>query len=817
MKLTFCGRHRTTPLPLNGAVPVHGRLRVPLELTAEVTEYAVGPGVVQVATSTVGPVERSVDLYGPGDVVALASGSITRTSPPDGAGDVDGEFCPFVEFRAPDIPWRYSTTTDGRPWLALVAGVEDRELGLAADGSLWLSAELATALDPTGAVAWAHTQGKPPHSSRLLCVRAIPAGCRCLAAVVPLLKEDGTDHWRAGEPARGIPVYHRFRFTTNDAGSFEDLVAALHPVPRPDGLGEAELHADPDGTGGASIPMLGALAPVATLAPPPVRSSIAATIDSLLGPTSELLPGQAQPVPVVGAPRYSDPFRTDAMTPWVAQVDTDPRHRAVAGLGARAAVEWQERIMRAAGERLGQTHHAAGLLANLTLGVALSSRADRHRPKDAVTRLAFFGPALPTVTAASGQSALTHLCPPKHPLPAALLSSAAAHLLRASGATAKASTSPRDVSSPGQVVEAAMNCPEPAPSPVDHAGPFVPRRDQEAVLNALLELGEEITWDELGPLLQAEEQPDRELDKPDCTPREEGWLAQVDDALCEAFRPDGVAVDRVVHRISGLHEAWDEPLEVRPDLDLPIWDWLRRREPQWLLPRAGLIPTDGIVALRSNRAFVAACLLGASSQALAELRWRGVPVSAGAMPMRTFWQHVDSPENPAPMVDLVQPSSWPSLALDDLPGAGGSGSELVIAFRSDLVRRYPDTEVYLAAAVGSSGTRTADLSQQPIAPSFTGRLEPDVWFFGFPVPPARLPTLMLVLEEPDRGPRFHPSAGLVGGAHSVRRMTYQDDGVGVPETRTGLRDGGEFAAAAYANPIRAICDGAALLHPGEVP
>jgi hypothetical protein len=168
------------------------------------------------------------------------------------------------------------------------------------------------------------------------------------------------------------------------------------------------------------------------------------------------------------------------------------------------------------------------------------------------------------------------------------------------------------------------------------------------------------------------------------------------------------------------------------------------------------------------------------------------------------------------MVDLVQPSSWPPVELSLLPGARGTGADLVIALRSDLVRRYPDTEVYLAPALAPDGTRTGDLDK-PIAPSFAGRLDPDVWFFGFPVPPTALRDLFVVLEEPDRGPRFHPSAGLQQGAHSVARMTYGDDGVGRRETVDGLRDGGTYASQAYARPIRAICDGATLLHPGETP
>lgn len=818
MRLSFGAHARITPVDLTGGRPVAGRLRVPLPLEAGISQYSVGANGVLSTTSRTVHELRDVDLYGPRDVGALAPGAVVRSSPPEGAGNVDGEFCVFVELRAPDLPWRYSPTSGPTllPWIALVAGVEDSELGLDPDGTLWLAASLTTLLNPAGAKAWAHTEGKPARSSRLLCTRALPPGSRCLAAVVPLLDDDGQPRWHAGQPFRGLPVHHRFRFMTNDDGTFEQLVAALKPAPCPPGLGEALLHADPGGHGSVAAPMLGALAPVAAPSAPPFDPTIAARVDSLLGPSATLLPGQSVPSPVFGAPRHSLPFQSGE-APWVAEVDTDPRHRAAAGLGARAAIEWQERIMTAAGERLGQTHLAAGLLRHLVTGVSLSASTSRRRPAEPAARLAFHGPALPTVVASGGAPALDYLCPPERALPAALLSTAAAHLLRATGPTAKASADPTAVAAPGRVISQALTCPHPVHSPILAPDPPIPSIDVERAAHALRDVGAEVDVVDLRQLAGHGMEPAQEHDEdPHCREPETGWVDDVAHSLDEAFHPGGAAASRVVGRITGLHEDWNEPLEVRPDLDLPLWDWLRRRAPEWLLPRAGLIPRNGIVALRTNRAFVAACLIGASRQALSELRWRGVPISAGTMPMRTFWQQVSTPENPPPMVDLVQPSSWPWVNLDQLPGMHETRTELVIALRSDLVRRYPDTEVYLAPAVGQGAIRDADLDH-PIAPSFAGRLDPDVWFFGFPRPPSALPELMLVLEEPDRGPRFHPSAGLQGHAHTVIRMNYQADGTGSPETVAGLTDGASYAKAAYANPIRAICDGRALLHSGEVP
>ena len=115
-------------------------------------------------------------------------------------------------------------------------------------------------------------------------------------------------------------------------------------------------------------------------------------------------------------------------------------------------------------------------------------------------------------------------------------------------------------------------------------------------------------------------------------------LTAVADDIATAFRPDGAMVRRVVERITPSPGRWDVPYEVEPDLDLPAWTWLRDNAPEWLLPNAGLVEPDSVIAVRSNPGFVDALLLGLSSQAVAELRWRGVPLVAGAMPMRTFWQ-----------------------------------------------------------------------------------------------------------------------------------------------------------------------------------
>ncbi|KAB7743201.1 hypothetical protein GA707_13850 [Nostocoides sp. F2B08] len=793
MKAKLEGFVRTAPVPLTGAVPHKGRLRVNLVMDAVITTGA--------GTEAVAPVARTVDLYGPGDVTGLAPGAIARTSPPDGAGDVDGEYCCFVEFTSEDLPWRYSadpnTPEKAKPWLALVAGVENRELGVARDGTLWLRPAVTSLLDPDLAAAWAHTQDG--NFSRLLCPRVLPAGAQCLAALVKLHRPDGSYSWTKGAKATGIPVLHTFRFSTNEAGTFKSLVEALHPVDPPDALGQVVVHAGLPGHPERETTTYGALARYDAPGHVPLPDAgLPAAIDARLEPRPSTARGQPDdavpppPAPIIGAPRWSAPVCWDESAPWVAEVDTDPRHRAAAGLGARAALDWTDTILRAAATRLGDTHLAAAKLRHLTGGVAMARLTAGHLPPPGAARLAFHGPGLAAVVAGTPSGvagALGQLFPDERPLPASLLSSAASHLLRPTGPTAKASADPGAVSNPATVLEEARRSPEPSESPLGLVEPL--DGNEEGVLGELLGEREET---------------------PRLPEQDPGWVDAADQAVFDAFQPDGIPVARVVSLISGLHERWDVPLEVRPDLDLPLWDWFRRHEPDWLLPLAGELGRDGVVALRTDRAFMASALLGASRQVVAELRWRGVPVVHGWMPMRTFWQNVESAQNPAPMVDLVQTSSWPSVPLAQLPGPRGSGQELVIAMRSDLVRRYPDTQVYLAPAFGISGHGQFPILQDPIWPVWVARLDPDVWCFAFPRPPSDLPNLCLVLEEPDKGPRFRPPDGATAAGYQVRPVTYKQDGKKVTgNVAVVVDDGAELGGATWDQPIRAILPGTELV------
>ena len=232
-------------------------------------------------------------------------------------------------------------------------------------------------------------------------------------------------------------------------------------------------------------------------------------------------------------------------------------------------------------------------------------------------------------------------------------------------------------------------------------------------------------------------------------------------------RPPVVA--RVIGDFAGVRQPELAPPDVPFELDIPLWSFLRDAAPDWLLPGAGKVPPDRLLPLQTNPDFVDAMLVGANQRTLGELRWRNIPVTAGWTPLRRFWQRIaDGGGGPAvdvrPVLDILAPpapgaSIWTDASELGAPAhqSSGAGPQLVILLHTELFRRYPATLVYLLPNPGGTESWQQDVTALPWAPlkfGQTGALDPELVFFGFPLPPEAAASHWLVLEEPPPGFRF---------------------------------------------------------------
>ncbi len=369
------------------------------------------------------PVGLDLELYGPGDVTGLDTRAIVRTEPRRGTTNFPPDQFAAIEFDPPDLPWLLSPVGAAggdrlRPWLALV--VVERRPGVEIDAvpdrplpRLLIESPASAAdelPDLAESWAWAHAQmvettgagdvsarlaAEPNlNVSRLLCPRRLEPDREYVACLVPTTEAgrraglgeppgDGATTpaaWSGGASAI-LPLYFHWFFRTGPEGDFESLARRLVPRPIPATVGRRPMFV------GAADPALPSLAPDAggilelegaLRAPEPGTGAgtpaPAALVDALVGvldaPAEQLGGGAPDGAEAVAPPiygqwpvrRHTIPATTTARPRWLRELNTDPRHRAAAGLGAQVVRENQERYVSAAWKQVGDVLAANQLL-----------------------------------------------------------------------------------------------------------------------------------------------------------------------------------------------------------------------------------------------------------------------------------------------------------------------------------------------------------------------------------------------------------------------------------------------------------------------
>lgn len=837
-----------------GATPAGGRLRGRLELTLTDLQGAPQPAAQ--------PLEFL--LMGSQDVTGLKPGAVRRTYPVNGAFNVEADKCPYVEFVAEDLPWRYSRDPNGnemRPWLLLIVGAPDEVALLPGSRVLLSQAVVDRYIQRAGLPGKLHLLAHAQEQdgtwvSRLLSPTALEKSQSYVAALIPVFDDRGEFHLPAGKP---IPAYYAWHFTTSDTEhGFAELANRLKPLAPTANMGMAAVayQMEPDQAkvhpgmlvGGALVGPAGN-----TLNPawPDVLDHFAAVRPN--ADPARQFDGAGRPI--VQAPLYGKPWLAlDQDEPaWMRELNDDPRHRGVAGLGLWAAIEWQDRIVEAAAKQLGAFFTASRRIRQLTLGLAATRYLwDRRLPVDEMHRLQVLGPAMARLATPQGNSVLEQVTAAGHPMPPALFSSAARRLLRPG--TARARLVEADALVPGALIERINTCPPDSPHRPDglvHVNTIVGKdvdqaiglrleqeakfavgedvalealrlHDKEAQRRADVGMDDDVSWfsavDALEEhetrmaLLESARAPIPVRPCEDETHRRS--LPKLSAALRDAFDPHGdraFVVRRVLATIQGVEDQPLTPPELCLDLHIPAWKFLKEFAQDWFLPGLAqmqfeildatgqLVPdpsADPVIAAQSNGHFTDAFMVGFNQQALAELRWRNVPVAAGCTPLRRFWEPIASGQASK---DIVGIHGWQTdTALGDEQHEATEvrvdGGNLVLIFKSQLWRRYPETLIYL---LPEKADREPNWDVMHIEPNLHVEIERDVVAFGFARPASILATHWVVIEQAPRGLTFYNQRKW---SELARRPDLQPNSA-------------RFATAAFARPVRVLIRGTELLPP----
>jgi hypothetical protein len=770
-------------------------------------------------------------LRGPGDVIGFDPAAVCRIWPAAGSTNAEPDYLAIIEFDQPDLPWRYTPAAPAgdrlAPWLCLIV----------ATGAEFSSLELATAQRPLGMVtitaaaalpdlsqsfAWAHAEAIGETSlaasaaatlmqsspelvrSRILCPRQLAPNSAYTAFLVPTLELGRLAGVMTPQPTTPaakpawtsapvtLPVYYQWSFCTGDPGDFAILVRELSANPLPDTVALRDMDVSDVSGGTAPIGMGGALT---TAAEPKKDLPIAEQAKVTARYATALAPSP----PAVRPPLYGQAYIGTTSPPWYADLNHDPRTRAAAGLGAQVVRDHANALLAGAWSQAAGLREANQQMKHWELSRELvRSLWTRHVPSNTPDAfLSFIAPIASRVSNGAGtiansvqgstlapgalSPALRRLTRPLGPLalrqkrqaaPALLskmssgawLGSAAipAPATAATGTPARTATLGTTVASTS-IATARLGDATDLFGTADPITTLKSTTDTTGLAAAGVTLLQQLsTQPKPGPVLKAL----------NLSNFQRTVAAQVNPAAAI----DGQVQMRVV-RTDGRSGA--APFVVAPTFSQAMSQWLAALSQQWLLPGLAQVPANTVSLLAINRRFVEAFMIGLNHEMGRRLIFDEYPTRLGATFFNSFWS--EGAEDVAPI------NQWGALGSNSAPGTP-SGDPLVLVVRGDLVRRYPNMQVCAIQANSPGPTRTLGTNEIEIL--FSGRMNPDVGFYGFPLTAAEAlgstttAGYYFIIQEHPSEPRFggaipaNSSAATVAAAmlqHPVRLAIYAAD------------------------------------------
>jgi hypothetical protein len=211
--------------------------------------------------------------------------------------------------------------------------------------------------------------------------------------------------------------------------------------------------------------------------------------------------------------------------------------------------------------------------------------------------------------------------------------------------------------------------------------------------------------------------------------------------LATKFRPDLAIMKKVNSRLPEPARIDSDSanditlLRVTPDFTEPMFEEVARQSLDFVMPGIDKFPVDRCSVFESNRTFVEAYLLGLNHEMAREMLWREFPANLTATFFRRFW---DKSDTPVPSSDIQPVRQWarPSTFGHATHRVEATSDPLFFVIRGDLLRKYPNTAVYMQRAKFGIFNivlpdEIAGAIKQPIA---SARVEPDIFFLGFDIP-----------------------------------------------------------------------------------
>lgn len=757
---------------------------------------------------------RDLQVAGPEHARGIVPTAVRKHYPANESADLRAGELPYIEWKDPALPWALTlrTPTDGclSPFIALICvAIPTGEPDWLNSGTLPLPravVKLPDGLpDPAVFELMAHIEdpAQPVHDmpgprafSRLLCPQRLKPRTRYRALVVPLFEAgrltglgeplpdggSGDFAWAAGDTSATLPVYLSWQFNTGISRGAEDMLRALFAVPPKGDLPRVPV--DSDSTRELLPPLVGRKIEkraVFAVQPPSPQQT-----DSDLTYALNVSAAQAQgrlPMPAYGRWFAKNVEPGSSMSPlWYDGVNLDASLRIMAGYGAAIVRRRQEEIVTFVLDSAGQIEEANAILSRAHTAMALTSPLHESLSTPMINTSALnrlIGPA-----AARTQHAIGSIGRYVDSTVDGVLQDPSLHRVMAAGGALDRNREPRmDPADAirGKAATAAKAPTVPGASPIRGAITALDAATTniKGVIDVALEGGSiefllglvvsgklRLREDkELGDAHnRRRERQDEDHRRPNgrAIPGEVPSRSGLRTSIINALRPGMTVPPRILNRIDGLEPG----LLPRLLLAEPVWPYpiipeLFALDPATLSPGLTNLPEGGVMALNFDAAAIDAVVLGANTEVLRELRWRGVPHDPLTSPVRRVFPAPSHTSKLSP--DTIPLRLWEA----ERPLGEGRSSKInfVVLIRSQLFRKYPETVILLVEASWDLDKNQRELNlDQTYLPEIMGQLGDDITYVGFsqdrldmvgdPDPAVNRPGGFLVFKQPDDGLTF---------------------------------------------------------------
>jgi len=185
------------------------------------------------------------------------------------------------------------------------------------------------------------------------------------------------------------------------------------------------------------------------------------------------------------------------------------------------------------------------------------------------------------------------------------------------------------------------------------------------------------------------------------------------------------------------------PVMAYPKFDDPTFRELKELSQEYILPNIDKVPINSITLLLTNDKFIEAYMAGLNHEMSRELLWREFPTDQRGTYFRQFWDVSDNiqEQDQEKKYDIKKMPEWKSELGTHSPReiTPPASAYLVLLIRGELLKKYPNTQVYAQKAVFKNprnpdaprALADASIDSNLKVPVFMAELDPDIYLFGF--------------------------------------------------------------------------------------